>query len=259
VGHTRLRTLPRTQRWQEVVRLLESDGALQDVAQASYDAAQAGLSQVPRDPGFAAALAEIFAFAGAIQAKEPVNALWEKGFSVPSEATFAELVGSLRQRIDERLQHVRAGSDIGELALNSFSEALLRQAASELPSMFKVSPETSREVLRNQLSGSRFKGLMHEFYSVFTCRYLSYYLSRELPKHVGAAGARFANIQHHQDFDRAFDLYVRQTVRIADEFTPGWFGKAQYEGTLSHESVTRYARVAFKKIRSEFARGYERA
>jgi hypothetical protein len=95
---------------------------------------------------------------------------------------------------------------------------------------------------------------MHEFYSAFTRRYLTYYLSRELPRHVGP-GLPFQNTSEHEEFGRAFDLHVRQSVRIADEFTPGWFSKAQWEGNLTHESVSRYAFVAFKKIASEFRRG----
>jgi len=47
LGHLRLRTLPRTHRWKEVVRLMESEGSLQDVAQASFDAAQVGLRHIP--------------------------------------------------------------------------------------------------------------------------------------------------------------------------------------------------------------------
>jgi len=46
-------------------------------------------------------------------------------------------------------------------------------------------------------------------------------------------------------------------VRIANEFTPGWFGKARYENRLSHQDVSGFAHVAFKKIRSEFERGAE--
>jgi hypothetical protein len=94
---------------------------------------------------------------------------------------------------------------------------------------------------------------MHEFYSGFVNKYLSYYLSRELPLHVGA-GERFQNISEHKDFNSAFELYIRQSVRITKEFTPGWLGKAIYEKDLSHDSVSRYAHVAFKKIINEFKR-----
>jgi hypothetical protein len=95
---------------------------------------------------------------------------------------------------------------------------------------------------------------MHEFYSNFTSRYLSYYLSRELPHHVGA-GKRFANLDEHAQFAQSFDLYCRQTVRIADEFTSGWVGKAIYEGRADQGAVGRYAHIAFKKLASEFEKG----
>jgi hypothetical protein len=95
---------------------------------------------------------------------------------------------------------------------------------------------------------------MHEFYARFTKRYLTYYLSRELPTRVGPK-QYFEDIDSHKAFNDALDLYLRQTVRISDEFTPGWLGKAMFEDSLNESSVRRYAHVAFKKIASEFARG----
>jgi len=92
---------------------------------------------------------------------------------------------------------------------------------------------------------------MHEFYAVFTRRYLTYYLSRELSNHVGP-NKLLRNIDEHESFNHALDVYIRQTVRITKEFSPDWLGKAIYERRLSHESVTRYAHVAFGKIIGEF-------
>ena len=95
---------------------------------------------------------------------------------------------------------------------------------------------------------------MHDFYAVFTRRYVSYYLSRELSNHVGS-GKKFRDLKEHSDFYKALDHHIRQTVRISDDFTPGWFGKARFEKRVSHDDVKKYAFVAFKKIRSEFKRG----
>ncbi len=255
MGHLRPRALERTEKWRGVGNLIVSGTGVPELARASFEAAQAGLAKVPQDPAFATVLTQIFKFGAALQAKDPAISLWESGFTVGGDATFLDLIGSLRESTDARLREAKSGSDMGELALNSFTEALHRQVSSDLPSLFDVSPETSRGVLRKQFSGSEFKGLMHEFYSTFTTRYLSYYLTRELPKHVGAVGTRFADIREHDQFSKAFETYVRQSVRIADEFTPGWFGKARYEGQLSEESVTRYAHYAFRKIKNEFEAG----
>lgn len=165
-------------------------------------------------------------------------------------------MGSLRAKIDHAFRDRPNRTDVAELATNSFGESLMRHTMAELPTLFESPAATEQETLRRQLTGNRFKGLMHEFYSVFTRRYLSYYLSRELSNHVGGTDARFANIDEHSEFNKAFDTFVRQAVRIADEYTPAWFGKTSWEEGISRDSVTRYSQTAFKKIRSEFSRRY---
>ncbi len=95
---------------------------------------------------------------------------------------------------------------------------------------------------------------MHEFFVNFTNQYLNYHLSREVANHIGISKA-VTDIDGHTDFGKAFELYVRQTVRITDEFVPGWFGKARWEKRLSHGEVAKFSHVAFRKIRSEFGRG----
>ena len=89
MGHLSLRTLPRSHRWQEVVQLLEEEGSPKDMAQASFEAAQTGHSQVARDPRFGVTLTEILAFVASVRKKEPVQALWEKGFAVSSDASLS--------------------------------------------------------------------------------------------------------------------------------------------------------------------------
>jgi len=255
MGHIRLGVLPHSPKWKEVVKLLEGDGSLSDIAQASFNAALAGLKKVPSDPGFTQALTEIFNFAEAAKSKNFIESLQQAGFDVSTDATVLDLVGSLRQRIDMSFRLLSNRTDLPEIAANAFGESLLGQTTAQLPSLFGTPPQTSQETVRQQLTGARFKGLMHEFYSVFTRRYLSYYLSRELSRHSGGPEARFGSIDSHTAFNLAFDTYVRQSVRIADEFTPGWFGKTSYQDGISHQSVSRYAHVAFKKISSEFRRG----
>lgn len=256
MGNRRLGVLPWTHKWREVIELLAGEGSIPDIARASFEAALNGLKQVPKDLGFTTALTEILKFAEAARSKNFIAALRKAGFEASSDATVLDLVGSLRARIDHAFRDLPDRTDIAELATNSFGESLMRQTMSELPGLFSSSAATEQETLRRQLTGNHFKGLMHEFYSVFTRRYLSYYLSRELSLHVGDPKTRFANIDKHSEFNKAFDTYIRQSVRISDEFTPGWFGKTSWEKGLSHQSVKRYAHIAFNKIRSEFSRGY---
>jgi hypothetical protein len=251
MGHNRLGRLPRTYHWKKVIELLEGAGSVSEIADASLAAARAGLQRVPQDPGFALVLTAIFKFIESTRADDFDAALQQYGFSLRHSASLFDVVCCLKDKIDSDLSTRGIESDVSEIAQNSFTETLFKYVTADAPSLFEATAETLQQSLRRQLTGNRFKLLMHEYFSAFTRRYLTYYLSREVPNHVGPE-ARFQNIDEHEEFSRAFDLYVRQAVRIADEFTPGWFGKAEYEGRLTYESISRYAHVAFKKIVEEF-------
>lgn len=254
MGHTRLGVLPKTRRWKEVIGMLDTGADLQDIALASFCAAHSGLEQVPGDPGFAIVLTTVFKFIQAAQSSNARAALADAGFGIPHAAGALDYVGALRAKIDSALESGQIKSDTAEIAQNSFSSALLTAISSDLPSLFAASPDESAKAVSQSIKGQALKALMHEFYSDFTKRYLTYHLSRELPSHVGVE-QYFTNLDSHAAFNSALDLYLRQTVRISDEFTPGWLGKTMYQGALDESSVQRYAHAAFKKIASEFARG----
>jgi len=251
MGHNRLGRLPRTYHWKKVIELLEGAGTVSEIADTSLTAARTGLQRVPQDPGFAQVLTAIFRFIESARADDFDAALRQYGLSLHHPASLFDVVCGLKEKIDRDLSVRGIKSDVSEIAQNSFTETLFKYVTADEPSLFEATAETLQQSLRRQLTGSQFKLLMHEFFSVFTRRYLTYYLSREVPSHVGPE-ARFQYMDEHREFNQAFDLYVRQAVRIADEFTPGWFGKAEYEGRLTYESVSRYAHVAFKKIVKEF-------
>ncbi|MCB2230284.1 hypothetical protein KQH82_06180 [bacterium] len=254
MGHIRLGVLPRTRRWKQVIELLEAGADLGEIAEKSFYAAKSGLKLVPGDPGFTTVLTSVFQFIQAARSPDLVGALSGLGYILPADAGVLDIVSSLRASTDRTLEQLQVKSDVAEMAQNTFSEVLLQSANTKLPSLFDTTPEQSQQAVRSLARGKELSALMHEFYARFTKRYLSYYLSRELPSRVGGEGY-FESIDGHEAFDDALDLYVRQSVRISDEFTPGWLGKTIHEGTLDNASVTRYAHVAFKKIAGEFARG----
>lgn len=253
MGHNRLGRLPKTHRWRQVIRLLEEGADLSVLADKSFYAASKGLGLVPSDPSFLNTINAIVELAAAAREKDLSGALERVGVDRASQTSSFGLLAAVSQKLSDELSRTAGRSDVGKIAQDSFLESLSRQVRSTTGSLFQDSPEDVGK-LTAPLRGNQFKSLMHEFYSAFTSRYLSYYLSRELPNHVGGGG-RFADMSAHSEFNRAFDLHCRQTVRIADEFTPGWVGKAQFEGRISRETVRDYAFVAFKKIRSEFERG----
>lgn len=252
MGHLRLGHLPRTQRWKQVIGLLESGADLPELADASFHASLTGLKRVPSDPGFLSILNSIVELARASRDTDIGSALQQAGIESAAHTSSFGFLSAVAETFSDRLRQVHPRSDVGKIAQDAFLESLSKQVKGKTGTLFGESEDAKS--LTDALRGKRFKSLMHEFYSGFTSRYLSYYLSRELPHHVGG-GQRFANLDEHAEFTRQFDLYCRQTVRIADEFTPGWVGKAIYVGDTGADAVRRYAHAAFKKLASEFEKG----
>jgi hypothetical protein len=253
MGHNYLGNMPRTYRWKEVIRLLSEEGSVSEIADASLTAAKTGLQRIPSDEGFTQTLTIIFKFIESARSRDIESALMQNGFSPLKDFTVFDLSSCLKEKFDFELSIKGIKSDVSEIAQNSFTETIFKYLSAESKSLFDTSSETIKTSLRRLASGTQFRGLMHEFYSTFTRRYLTYHLSRELPHHVGP-NSRFQNIDEHIEFNKAFNQYINQAIRIADDFTPGWFGKAQYEKNLTHDSISRYAHVAFKKILKEFSR-----
>lgn len=252
MGHLRLGHLPRTHRWKQVIGLLESGADLPALADASFHAALTGLKRVPSDSGFLTTLNAIVGLANASRQTDLASALQVAGIDLTAQTSSFGFLSAVARTLSDQLGQVYPRSDVGKIAQDAFLESLTKQVRGKTGSLFGESEDAKS--LTSAFRGKQFKSLMHEFYSGFTSRYLTYYLSRELPHHVGA-GKRFADLNAHTEFARDFDLYCRQTVRITDEFTPGWVGKAIYEGDTGADAVKRYAHVAFKKLASEFQKG----
>jgi hypothetical protein len=234
--------------------MLEEGKTVPQLALATFHAAQTGLERVPDDIGFTQTLTTIFSFIEALQSKSPNASLRMNGFDISKGSSLFEYIAAFKKQAAIASAQARARSDIGEIARNSFSEVLIKSVSGTAQSLFGTEMSDSERALQIQFKGTSLKTTMHEFFVAFTQRYLNYYLGRETPYHVGA-GKTFANIDNHTEFSKAFNLHIRQTVRITDEFTPGWFGKAKYERRLTHANIARFAHMAFRKISSEFERG----
>ncbi len=250
MGHNRLGKLARTYRWKQVINLLEQAAEVPEIVNASMRAAQNGLLQASHDPGLTLTLTNVFKFIEAVNSKDNQNELIRRGLLDRSDSSIFGVLAKFREKVDNDLLRTKTKSDVSEIAVNSFLGTLNYFVSHDTKDIFAVDASTMVKSLQKYTTKSRLPALMHEFYSRFTKDYLSYHLSREMSNHVGP-DRMLDTIDQHRTFNDSFDLYIRQAVRITKEFTPGWYGKAQYEGRLNHESVKRYAHVAFKKIISE--------
>jgi hypothetical protein len=255
MGHNRILFNPRSRAWKSVVGTLIAGADVEYVADATLAAVEHGLKRLSNDPGLVCVLTETFNFVAGFRTKDPDNALKRSGFDLPTDRSMYSYLAALSERINDRMSAEAARTTPGEIARHSITQALNQATASS--DLFGEEGASSARALKVQSSPSNFGKLMHEFFATFTHRYLNYHLAKELPQLLGRTD-RLPDLQSQSTFNREFALYVRQTVRITDEFTPGWFGKANWQGRLDTQSVGRFAHVAFKKIRTDFRKGHRK-
>ena len=252
MGHIRLGTLPKTQKWNQVVSLISGGADIEQIAAASADAAEHGLERASLDEGLAHAF---WLLTQVLQAARQANfseRLWELGLTgLSSEPTLFEIVAAFTRAVDGHVREHGKRTDLGEMAQHAASETLASLAGRELPSLFGPTATDVQQALAKLGTSDRFSIVARDFFSRLTSRSLGYFLSRELSKHVGP-NRRFAAVGDHSDFNAALDMHCREASQIIKEFSGGWYGKTlQREKQISREDARKFAHVALKKLRAE--------
>jgi hypothetical protein len=252
MGHIRLGSLPKTQKWNQVVRLIDSGADVERIAAASADAAEHGLDRASQDEGLAYAFWLLTQIPQAARHPNFSERLWELGFTgLSSKPTLFEIVAAFTRAVDGHVRERGKRTDLGEMAQHAASETLASLAGRELPSLFGPTASDVQQALAKLGTSDRFSIVARDFFSRLTSRSLNYFLSRELSKHVGP-NKRFAAIGDHSDFNVALDLHCREASRIIKEFSGGWYGKTLLqEKQISRDDARKFAHVAFKKLRTE--------
>jgi hypothetical protein len=254
MGHKRLGTLPRTQKWEQVVGLIAAEADVGRIAAASADAAEHGLERASHDQGFAHAFWLLTQIPQAARHTNFTDHLWHLGLNVSSKPTLLEIVAAFTNAVDRHVHERGKRSDLGEMAQHAAAETLASLAGRELPNLFGSTAHDVQQALAKFDTSNRFSVLARDFFSRLTSRSLGYFLSRELSKHVGP-NKRFAAISEHSRFNTALDLHCREASRIIKEFSGDWYSKTLFqEGNISPEKAGAFAHVAFHKLRAELRR-----
>ncbi len=254
MGHIRLGALPRTRRWKEVIELIGCGASSAAVAAATLDAVEEDLSKAANDPGLKRAFWLLTQIPDAARSADFAAALRDLGLSVPDRPSAAALTAAFTEAIDRHLEVHKARTGPGELAQLAAAETLsgfLRDRASTL---FGSTPDDVRAQLGKLATNVQFGHLARDFFARFTERYLTFYVSKELPQHLGA-GKRFGSIEEQKAFSSALELHCQQASKIVESFAGGWYSKARFEKDLTELRTTRFLGYALKKIRLELERG----
>jgi hypothetical protein len=174
------------------------------------------------------------------------------GIYIDGPITLPALCSGFIEAVDRLAVTAKDRTDFGELATLSAVEALSAIVGSEQIDLFSDwDAETKLRAALGRLASARQFGILcHDFLARFTRRHLDYYLSRELPKHVGA-DERFRSVREHMAFEEALDRHCREAAEIAREYSGQWFSKHVHEGGIDPVTAGGGLQYAFRKVRDE--------
>jgi len=172
------------------------------------------------------------------------------GLKLEDGPSLSEVISAFGDAVDRKARETRGRTDFGEMVQLAAAESLNAVVGRELPRLFGTTPSEVQIKLAGLATQKQFSVLARDFFARLTRRYLDYYLSRELPKHVDIAG-RFQTIREHREFEEALELHCRETARIVERYSGEWFSKENYEGGIDQAKASRFIRASFDKIQKE--------
>jgi hypothetical protein len=258
MGHSRIGRIPATRKWRQVVSLISAGADVAEVAAATASAAEQTLERAADDPLLRRAFWLLTQIPLAARQPDFAQALRQLGLEVGESPTLGDVCAAAMAALDKLIFKHGRRSDFGEMAQLSLVESLGAVAGREASDLF--GPTYAADATRTALGAlgtmTQFSVLARDFFARLTRRCLDYFLSRELPNHVGLT-ARFHSLAEHRDFEQAIDQHCHEATRIIRDFAAEWFSKSNYEGGIDEAKAGRFAHVAFGKLCSELIKRRE--
>lgn len=255
MGHNRLGVLPRTQKWREVIEVVEDGGSAAVVADATMDAAHDTFVAGATDPTLVHTVWLLTQLPDAARSDAFAEALRGLGIEVPAHASAIDIATALGTAVDQHVRSLEAPrSDLGEMARLAAVETLAGALRDPSPGLFGPDPDSAQKALARLGTEKQFGGLTRDFFARLTERLLTFYVSKELPQHVGP-GRRFETLDEQRAFQEAVGLHARQAARIVETYAGAWWSKARFQRDLTPERTERFVAYAMKKMRDELRRG----
>jgi hypothetical protein len=254
MGHIRLGKLPRNKRWGEVVELLKIGADSADVAAATLAAAEREFAKAATDPVVLHSFWLLTQLPDAARSDDFVAALANLGVHVAALPSLPQLAAALTETLDRQSIAARSKTDLGELAQATAIASLTELLISRIPTLFGPDPKDLQVEIKRLDTEKQAGLLIKKFFAGFCKRFLAYYVSRELPAHVGR-NRSFVDLSAHEAFYDALDVHCQQAARIVEKFGGAWYSKARFEQDTSKDRAALFMKYAFKKMKLELEQG----
>ncbi len=263
MGHTRLGTIPKTVRWNNVVALIVggngsgnssgNDAPLTDdvdeVARLSLIAAEFGLQEAIKDDGLRFAFYLLTQVALSTRTDDWQSELGKIGITLPADPTPFDLTVEIQANLDDYLTKQGRVSDFSEMAQQAVGESLISLTASESNTLFG---NDLYPALRALSTKNGFADLGQRFFARFMYRFLNFYLCRVTAKSTGRS--RIEDVTTLNQFNRTLAHHCEQSALIVHDFCGSWYSKTNFEGGINMNNTSAFMATALKKLRRELKR-----
>jgi hypothetical protein len=250
MGHQDIAKSLATRKWRAVIAKIADGASVEAIASATTEAAEASLKAYSNDRTVRRAFFLLARVPVAARQSKFSTELRALGLAVDDAPNLITICAAIMQAIDGSDS---TRSDLGEMAALSAVESLQAVAGRSLVDLFGShigSTDETQKALAGLATVKQFGVLARDFLARLVRHHLDYYLSRELPNHVGTA-RRFASVREHMEFEEAVELHCREAANVIVRFAGQWHSKANFEGGISEEKAGAFAFHAFEKLREE--------
>jgi hypothetical protein len=247
MGTNRLGEMPRSKPWKRIVAAFAAGAGAAQVARESLDLLSARLLKVAGDPALVEAARLLMLVPAAARADDFAGTLRGIQVDAPDEPDFFEVIAAVSARLDATTPAGRGRTDAGEMAQTALAETLSERVGGTLRSLFDNGPDEARDAFARQATPTHFGQAAAAFFGKFTARCLQYFLSRELPAHVGE---RLPGMAEYERFEADLNQHCREVARVVETFSAKWYSKEVFQkaGEVDRGRARDYAHGAMNKL-----------
>ncbi|MGH2535107.1 MAG: hypothetical protein ACRDJW_22825 [Thermomicrobiales bacterium] len=254
MGSTIVDRLPKSQRWQVVVGLLNMPHLdARAVGGASCLAAQRRLNQLRSDPSLGYCFWLLVRLAAA-RGDNFAGEVAQLGIPARRDDAALQFVARVADHTRVELNRYPQSGPFGEIAALALRAALRETVGTEGRSLFGSPLEDVERAFRRHSSEAQFGDLARRFFADFTARTLRFYVDRELAHAVGGGG--LATARETGEFSAALDLHARQTAKVVELYAARWYAKKHWErlGAIEIDDTQAFVAHALDKLQASLKR-----
>ncbi len=256
MGHERVGTLPKTERWKSIVRSIgdyaDGGNSIVEIAAQTTKNVRRRFQNIDQDGGVFAAFKFIILIAHCAKSDAAFEKLAAEGIDLPKDFNLYDLAYVIQEFISKNSE----SKEYSAFAIQSIIETVSEWSKAHKTDQVNLfeSNENSLELWQQASNGSGFCEISRLFFSKFTERYLKYFLERE-------AATKINNLFDRTQFNRNLEVHVDkiskhafETSKITQSFAAGWFNKYAKEKLPTDKRIQGFLSFAFQKINSELIR-----